>query len=130
MAFAASTPQLGLRRGKRRDITSETALRRRHSLHGASSLGARWTGNDDDARYRRGLGANAYVTRMHLRYDAASFPEHLALTETTDHRNFQGRYVRHHPRLGAAACAVGEHYHAALPVHFKQETKNLASVTG
>src|SRR5262249_51745215 len=41
MAFAASTLQLGLRRGKRRETTSETALIRRHSPHGASSLGAR-----------------------------------------------------------------------------------------
>jgi hypothetical protein len=30
MAFAASTLQLGLRRGKRRETTSETALIRRH----------------------------------------------------------------------------------------------------
>jgi len=108
MAFAAFTPQLGLRRGKRRETTSKTALRRRHSLHGASSLGARWIGNDDDAPYRRGLGANAYVTRMHLRYDAASFPEDLALMETPDRSNFHGRYVLHHRWPCAAACAVGD----------------------
>ena len=44
-------------------------------------LGARWIGSDDDSRSaRRGMqGANAYVTRLHVRYDAKTFPEDLAL---------------------------------------------------
>jgi hypothetical protein len=93
-------------------------------------LGARWLGSDDDTPYRRGQGTNAYVTRMHLRYDAASFPEDLALMETPDRSNFQGRYVMRHPWSGAAACAAGDRYRAALPARFKQEAKNLASLTG
>src|SRR5262245_52427367 len=60
-------------------------------------LGARWIGNDDDAPYRRGQGANAYVTRLHVRYDGKTFPEDLALMETGDRGNFQGRYVLRHP---------------------------------
>jgi len=94
-------------------------------------LGARWTGNDDDAPYYRpGQGANAYVRRIHLRYDAASFPEDLVLMETPDRSNFQGRYVLRHPWSGGAACAAGERYRAGLPVRFKQEAKNLAGLTG
>ena len=59
-------------------------------------LGARWIASDDDARFRPvpGMqGSNAYVTRLHVRYDAQSFPEDLALIETKDRTNFQGRYV-------------------------------------
>jgi hypothetical protein len=93
-------------------------------------LGARWIGSDDDVPYRRGPGANAYVTRTHVRYDAASFPEDLVLMETGDRSNFQSRYMLHHPWTGAAACAAGDSYRAALPVRFKQEAKNLASLTG
>jgi hypothetical protein len=98
-------------------------------------LGARWIGSDDDAPYRRGpvangLGANAYVTRLHVRYDAISFPEDLALTETADRTNFQGRYVLNHPWRGAASCEAGDKYRAALPARFQKEAGNLANLTG
>jgi hypothetical protein len=93
-------------------------------------LGARWIGSDDDAPYRRGQGANAYVTRLHVRYDARSFPEDMVLMETNDRSNFQGRYVLHHPWKGTASCDAGEKYRASLPARFKQEANNLANITG
>jgi hypothetical protein len=97
-------------------------------------LGARWIGSDDDAPYRRGQGANAaanaYVTRLHVRYDAKTFPEDLALMETGDRGNFQGRYVLHHPWQAAASCAAGDQYRASLPARFRQEARNLANLTG
>jgi hypothetical protein len=99
-------------------------------------LGARWIGSDDDAPYRRGQGAasaqgaSAYVTRLHVRYDAESFPEDLALLETQDRSNFQGRYVLHHPWTKAAKCDAGDKYRASLPERFRQEAKNLAGLTG
>jgi len=109
-------------------------------------LGAHWIGSDDEfpkggrillqprqppAGFGgRGQGANAYVTRLHVRYDASSFPEDLMLMETGDRTNFQGRYVLHHPWQGAAACAAGESYRALLPARFKQEARNLADLTG
>jgi hypothetical protein len=50
-----------------------------------AELGARWIGGDDDTRFRGVRAGNgAYVTRLHLRYDAAHFPEDLALMETGD----------------------------------------------
>ncbi len=64
-------------------------------------LGARWIASDDDKPFRSVQGANAYVTRLHVRYDAQSFPEDLVLTETRDRSNFQGRYVLNHPWKGA-----------------------------
>src|SRR6267142_1266727 len=55
-------------------------------------LGARWIASDDDKPYRSMGGANAYVTRLHVRYDANTFPEDLVLMETRARGNFQGRY--------------------------------------
>jgi hypothetical protein len=93
-------------------------------------LGARWIGGDDASPFRGGRGGNVYVTRLHVRYDAKSFPEDLALMETPDRSNFQGRYVLRQPWRGPAGCAAGQHYRASLPARFRQEAKNLAGLTG
>jgi hypothetical protein len=97
-------------------------------------LGARWIGNDDDAKYRSSGGANgganAYVTRLHVRYDAKSFPEDLALMETHDRGNFQGRYVLRHAWHGQSSCAAAAKYREELPVHFLKEATTLADLTG
>lgn len=96
-------------------------------------LGARWIGSDDDQPYRArpgSAGANAYVTRLHVRYDAKSFPEDLTFLETKDRSNFQGRYVLHHPWREAATCAAADQYRASLPARFRQEARNLADLTG
>ena len=37
-------------------------------------LGARWIGSDDDKPFRAVQGANVFVTRLHVRYDAQSLP--------------------------------------------------------
>jgi len=93
-------------------------------------LGARWIGSDDDRPFRPAQGANAYVTRLHVRYDAQSFPEDLVLTETRDRSNFQGRYVLNHPWKGATSCEAGAKYRAELPKRFEQEAQNLSNLTG
>jgi hypothetical protein len=92
-------------------------------------LGARWIGSDDATPFR-GQGGAAYVTRLHVRYDAASFPEDLTLMETGDRSNFQGRYILQHPWQGKASCEAGEKYRASLPARFAQEARNLANLTG
>jgi hypothetical protein len=71
-----------------------------------------------------------YVTRLHVRYDAASFPEDLNFIETGDRENFQGRYIMHHPAQSRASCSAGEAYRAALPARFKREAQILADATG
>jgi hypothetical protein len=95
-------------------------------------LGARWIGDGGDQpfRGRMGQGANAYVTRLHVRYDAQSFPEDLVFTETKDRSTFQGRYVLRHPFKGKNTCDAGKKYEAALPARFKKEASNLAWLTG
>jgi len=93
-------------------------------------LGARWIVTDDDKPFRPVQGANAYVTRLHVRYDAQSFPEDLVLTETRDRSNFQGRYVLNHPWKGSTSCEAGAKYRAELPKRFEQEAQNLSNLTG
>ena len=93
-------------------------------------LGARWIASDDDTPFRSVRGANAYVTRLHVRYDAQSFPEDLVLMETRDRSNFQGRYILNHPWKGGASCEAAATYRAQLPTRFRQEAENLAHLTG
>jgi hypothetical protein len=95
-------------------------------------LGARWIADDDEKPFRGRMpqGANAYVTRLHVRYDAQSFPEDITFIETKDRSNFQGRYVLRHPFKGAATCEAATKYQAGLPARFKQEARNLANLTG
>jgi hypothetical protein len=95
-------------------------------------LGARWIDSDAATPFRLSSGGtNAYVTRLHVRYDAKSFPEDLALMETGDQENFQGRYVMHHPWRGDANCKAATEYRTSkLPARLQQEAKNLADLTG
>jgi hypothetical protein len=92
-------------------------------------LGARWIGDDSNTAFRGG-GTPAFVTRLHVRYDAKSFPEDLAFQETRDRESFQGRYVLRHPWQGSASCAAAEAYRAELPARFAREATNLVDLTG
>lgn len=90
------------------------------------SLGAFWVA--PQARTQR---RNVFVTRLHLRYDAAGFPEDLKLRETGDRSNFQGRYVIRHAYSGTANCRAGDHYRQVLlPQRQDREARNLARLTG
>ncbi|MGR9091576.1 MAG: DUF2330 domain-containing protein [Gammaproteobacteria bacterium] len=55
-------------------------------------------------------GANVFVTRLHLRYAKAEFPQDLLFVGTGDRENFQGRYVIRHPWQGEPQCQAAEHY--------------------
>lgn len=74
--------------------------------------------------------AEVYVTRLHMRYTGESFPEDIALQETPDSSNFQGRYVLRHPWKGVANCPAGTQYMRSLPARFEKEAQNLANLTG
>jgi hypothetical protein len=97
-----------------------------------AELGALW--NDGDGavpnRFPPGNGNDPFVTRLHVRYDAKSFPEDLNFIETSDRENFQGRYILHHPSTSTTACAAAKAYRASLPQRFKTEADNVANLTG
>ena len=73
---------------------------------------------------------NVFVTRLHARYTAETFPEDIMLSETSDRENFQGRYVLRHPFSGVAECKGAEDYYSGLPKRFEKEAKTLANITG
>ena len=71
------------------------------------------------------------VTRLHVRYSADTFPEDLVFQETSDHENFQGRYVLRHPWKGSGdQCPAAKTYLDDLARRHEQEASTLSSLTG
>jgi hypothetical protein len=103
-------------------------------------LGVWWLEDNNNSKPRRGRpmnmiapqpqAVNAFVTRMHVRYDAKSFPEDLVLQVTEDRENFQGRYVMRHPWSEEADCEEATAYYKNLNKRFEKEAKTLANLTG
>jgi len=96
-------------------------------------LGVFWLDDADGERMGRRMSpgpANVFVTRLHVRYDAAHFPEDLVFQETADRVNFQGRYVLRHPWKGEARCEAAERYRESLRARAETEAATLASLTG
>jgi hypothetical protein len=71
-----------------------------------------------------------FVTRLHVRYDNAHFPEDLVFQETADRSNFQGRYVLRHEWKGDDTCDAAAQYRRTLPERREREVQTLASLTG
>ena len=102
------------------------------------NLGARWhfpklKDADIDqlktAQFPADVEPDAFVTRLHVRYDARHFPEDLAFTETADREPFQAIYKLTHP-AEAGTCKAGLAYRKSLPARFQAEAKTLADLTG
>jgi len=75
--------------------------------------------------------AGVVLTRLHVRYTAATFPEDLFFQETGDSNNFQVRYVLHRPWDGSPqACAAAATYFQELDQRRATEARNLADLTG
>ena len=70
------------------------------------------------------------MTRLHVRYDSAHFPEDLVFQETADRTNFQGRYILRHEWKGEASCEAADRYRRDLPQRRDRQAQNLASLTG
>jgi hypothetical protein len=73
--------------------------------------------------------SNVFITRLHVRYDAAHFPEDLVFQETGDRTNFQGRYVLRHAWTGADSCGASGDYTRELSARREREAQTLASLT-
>ncbi len=91
------------------------------------ALGVFWLEEEGDTTRP---GANAFVTRLHVRYDAEHFPEDLVFQETSDRQNFQGRYVLRHAFAGEISCGEGDRYRQELAQRQEREAQNLAELTG
>jgi hypothetical protein len=73
---------------------------------------------------------NVFLSRLHLRYDGAHFPEDLVFQETADRQNFQGRYILRHPWTGNDRCEEAQVYRRELPKKLDAQAVNLARLTG
>ncbi|MEB4592863.1 DUF2330 domain-containing protein [Candidatus Thiothrix sp. Deng01] len=98
-------------------------------------LGVFWVGADGGAQPQTrgimppGQGRDVYVTRLHVRYDRANFPEDLMFQATGDRENFQGRYIIRHPFKGEATCDAGKQYFRELPKRQGKVAETLARLT-
>jgi hypothetical protein len=88
-------------------------------------LGVFWSANADNSP-----APDVFVTRLHVRYDNAHFPEDLVFQETADRSNFQARYILRHPWTGPDSCGTASAYHAQLRERRVEEATRLASLTG
>ena len=85
------------------------------------SMRRRSVGNDELRRIgvfwedgTRGGAPNVFLTRLHVRYDGAHFPEDLVFQETADRANFQGRYVLRHAWKGQSSCDMADSYQRSV----------------
>ncbi len=74
--------------------------------------------------------SDVFLTRLHVRYDSAHFPEDLVFQETADRANFQGRYVLRHAWTGADACREAGAYRQSVVERHSKEAEQLARLTG
>ena len=100
-------------------------------------LGVFWlggSGNDDimpmPRRGGKSMAKDVFVTRLHVRYDAKSFPEDLKFKTTGDRSNFQGRYILRHAYEGEMDCPEAETYVEQVNKRKEKEIKTLANLTG
>ena len=102
-------------------------------------LGVFWLDGDRDLtptqkrtmrRRSQPQAQNVFVTRLHIRYDAKSFPEDLKFHETGDKSNFQGRYIMRHPYKGEMKCEAALDYKKSVNKRLDKEVKTLANLTG
>jgi hypothetical protein len=73
---------------------------------------------------------DVFVTRLHVSYDKAHFPEDLVFQETGDRNNFQGRYVLRHAWTGEDRCGAAREYRITLRQRQEAEADRLALLTG
>lgn len=79
---------------------------------------------------------NTFITRLHARYNAQTFPEDLMLQETSDRENFQGRFILRHPwdpgknPSAENSCEEAKMYLQSLPTRYAHEAETLARLTG
>ena len=97
-------------------------------------LGVFWMdeSNDPSILPRRpspGGAQNVFVTRLHVRYDAESFPEDLKFKTTGDQSNFQGRYILRHAYEGEMKCDAADAYKRDVNKRKDEEVKTLANLT-
>ncbi|MDH4185603.1 MAG: DUF2330 domain-containing protein [Nitrospira sp.] len=91
-------------------------------------LGVFW--QEQAGRMGTGQAQNVFLTRLHVRYDAAHFPEDLMFQEISDRSNFQARYILRHPWTGQDECPAATAYRQQLRERYEREAQTLSTLTG
>ena len=73
---------------------------------------------------------NLFITRLHVRYDRANFPEDLKFQTTSNKELFQGRYVIRHPFREKMSCEGADEYLKQTRQRQEKEAQTLAKLTG
>lgn len=93
-------------------------------------LGVFWQPSQKSPRRGgKSMARDVFVTRLHVRYDAKSFPEDLKFKTTGNKKNFQGRYVLRHAYDGEMKCEAAKDYKVAVNKRRDTEVKTLANLT-
>ncbi|AZI42444.1 DUF2330 domain-containing protein [Deinococcus psychrotolerans] len=71
-----------------------------------------------------------FLTRLHVRYTRATFPEDLQFKLTDNQDTFQGRYILRHPAESGKTCAASKSYTASLKRRAELQAQTLANLTG
>ena len=108
-----------------------------------TELGVMWLGGDSNvpdtikgSPFRPLPGqqpqaVDVFVTRLHLRYDAKTFPQDLTFQVTGDRENYQGRYVLRHPWRGDyGKCEEAGEYAEQLVKRWDKDARTLSKLTG
>jgi hypothetical protein len=93
-------------------------------------LGVFWQESVGRMGKSMGQARNVFLTRLHVRYDAAHFPEDLTFQETSDRANFQTRYILRHPWTGTNECPAATAYRQQLRERYEREAQTLGTLTG
>ena len=97
---------------------------------GASSSGGGLPAGPGGRGGAFGQNSQLFLTRLHLRYDNAHFPEDLVFQETADRVNFQTRFILRQPYTGPNQCQALSTYREQLPQRREMEARTLQSLTG
>ena len=103
------------------------------SVEQLQELGVYWLDDQPKTpgrdRWGKSMARDVFVTRLHVRYDAKSFPEDLKFKTTGNRDNFQGRYVLRHAYDGEMQCEAAKAYKEQVNERRETEIKTLANLT-
>ncbi len=89
-----------------------------------------WWVNQDQPRNDMPTDDRVFFTRLHVRYNRASFPQDLSFQTTPNSDNYQARYIITHPATGDLSCLAGQRYLADLKQRREDEMEMLNYLTG
>ena len=75
-------------------------------------------------------GKSVFLTRLHVRYTRATFPEDLQFKQTDNQQTFQGRYILRRAFKGSDTCEATKSYQADLKRRAELQAQTLANLTG